>query len=157
MYWTNPHVSKIFEAIGVIGDNRIEIIEEVNQAKMYSPSRNKFYTVTWNDDLTKMMSNDNSAFFVGQLSYPMISVLMLKNKIKYDHKLESILSNIKWKDINKSFKNDFNKTVKFVLDDLKSQGKDTDFVIQEINKVVEQIAKLRIERLGKRIKPPKGY
>jgi len=157
MYWTNPHVSKIYEAIGAIGDNRIEIIEEVNQAKMYSSSKNKFYTVTWNDDLTKMMSNDNSAFFVGQLSYPIISILMLKNKIKYEHNLEGILSDIKWKDINKSFKNDFNKTVKFVLNDLKSKGQNTDFVILEINKVAEQIAHLKIERLGKRVKPPKGY
>jgi|GEM_PF-5960427 len=39
---------------------------------MTSSSKSKFYSITWNDDFSQMMVNDNSAYWGGKLSYPMI-------------------------------------------------------------------------------------
>ncbi|MEP7103881.1 MAG: hypothetical protein ABI721_04200 [Candidatus Dojkabacteria bacterium] len=154
MNWSKPHISKVYEALGAIADKRIEISPDKNEAKMYSSSKGKFYTVTWNDDFTAMMSNDNSAFYVGQLSYPMISVLMMKGKISYDPKMIELLKDIKWKDINKKFKNNVDKTVEFVLEGL---GADAEFVKNETERILKEVEGLNIEYFGQRTYPPKGY
>lgn len=108
-YWKQPHISKVYEALGAIGDGRIEITEksdELVKAKMYSSSRNKHYDISYNPLEKAIMSNDNSAYYVGEFSYPMIALLMLLGEILYPDYLTSNLSNIKWKDINQKFKND---------------------------------------------------
>lgn len=156
MSWSQPHISKIYEALGAIGDKRIEIAPDKNEAHIYSSSRNKFYTVTWNDDFTQMMANDNSAYFQGKLSYPMIAVLMLKNKIAYPEDLSLLLQGIEWKILNKKFKNDFDKTVDFVLSNLQHLGIDSELIKKEIATIQDQVAKLQIEPFGKRVRPPLG-
>ncbi len=162
MIWTKPHISKIYEAAGAIGDNRIEVSDSENSAKMFSSSKGKFYTVTWNDDLSQMMSNDNSAYWTGQVSYPMISILMLKGKIQFDPKICDLLKGFAWKDINQTpyklrGKNDFDKTVEFVLNELENRGEDVEFVKSETQNIADQLDSLQIEHLGNRLKPPKGY
>ena len=157
MFWSTPPISKTYEALGAIGDNRIEIIDGKNEAKIYSSSRNKFYTVTWNDDLTQMMCNDNSAYFKGELSYPMIAILMLKDKVEYDSQLPEMLKGIKWKEINIKVKNKFDKLVEFVLEELTQKGTDVEFLKTEITKIEEQVGKMKVEYLGKKVFPPKGY
>ncbi len=157
MFWTKPHLSKIYEALGAIADNRIEFVEGKNEAKMYSSSGNKFYTVTWNNNLTEMMANDNSAFFNSKLSYPMISVLLLKGKISYPADLADNLKGIKWKDINQKFKNNFDRTIKFVLDELETKGIDREYIQAQVTKIAEQLETLQIGQFGKKAFPPKGY
>lgn len=110
MIWAQPHISKIYEALGAIGDKRIELSASKNEAKIYSSSKDKFYNVTWNDDLSEIMSNDNSAFFAGKLSYPMIAILMIKGKVDYDKSLPKILKGIKWKELNTKFKNNYEQS-----------------------------------------------
>jgi hypothetical protein len=155
MTWLNPHVSKIYEALGAIGDNRIEFAISENEAKIYSSSKTKFYTVKWNDDLTQMMANDTSAYWQGKLSYPMIAILMVKGKIQFDPKLPEILKGIEWKEVNKKFKNDYDKTVQFVLDDLATKGIDIEFIKDKVGIIEKQVQELKIELFGKKIRPPK--
>lgn len=157
MIWKQPHISKIYEALGAIGDGRIEIAYDENYAKVNSSSGNKFYEVRWNDDFSQMMANDNSAYWSGKLSYTMIAVLLLKGKLKYDEKLAELLKGFKWKDINVKFKNNFDKTVKFILEELKDKVDDVVIVEDKIKEIYKQIEDLKIEELGSRIKPPQGY
>ncbi len=45
MKWKHPHIIKIYEALGTLADDRIEVIG--NTARVYSSSRNKFYEVSF--------------------------------------------------------------------------------------------------------------
>lgn len=153
--WKQPHISKIYEALGAIGDNRIEIIEDRNEAKVYSSSRNKFYTVLWNDDLSQMMTNDSSAYWQGNLSYPMIAILLLRNKIQHNPTLPKLLKGFEWKEINTRFKNDYDKTVEFILEEIDNKGGDSGFIQREVGKIFEEINEMGIEPLGNRTRPPR--
>lgn len=153
MIWKKPHISKIYEALTVIADNRMEI--NGNKAKCYLSSSDKFYDVKYDPNTGGMMSNDNSAYYTYSLSYPMIAFLMLIGKIPYEQKLLEILQNICWEDINKKFKNDYDKSIKLVLGELKSEGEDIDFIRREIDKIYNFVGKLEIKTLGKLERPPK--
>ncbi|OHB17298.1 MAG: hypothetical protein A2749_00855 [Parcubacteria group bacterium RIFCSPHIGHO2_01_FULL_45_26] len=76
LQWKLRHISKVYEALGAITDGRVEVIG--NTAKVYSSSRNKFYDVAYDasknasrpDSGQAIMSNDNSAYWKGELGYP---------------------------------------------------------------------------------------
>jgi len=155
MIWKKPHISKIYEALTAIADDRIEI--NGNKAKCYSSVGDKFYDIQYDPINGGIMSNDNSAYYTYSLSYPMIAYLMLINKIPYEKKLLDILKDICWNDINKSFKNDYDKSIKLVLGELKSEGEDIEFIRNEIQKIYNFVCKLEIKTLGKLQKPVKGF
>lgn len=155
MIWKKPHISKIYEALTAVADDRFEI--KGNKAKCYSSSGEKFYDIEYDPINGGIMSNDNTAYFTYSLSYPMIGYLMLINKIPYEKKLLEILKDICWKDINQKFKNDYDKSIKLVLGELKSEGQNVDFIRDEIKKIHDFTCSLQIKTLGKLQRPPKGY
>jgi len=154
MKWKLPPKIKIYEALGCIADDRIEINE--NEAKVFSSSRGKSYTITY-DGRNSIMCNDNGSYWIGYLGYPSIAFLMLKGKIKYNSKFAEALKGIKWKDINVKFKNDHEKTEAYVLDFVKAKGHDVNEFLAEISNINHQIKELNLEFLGNKTKPPTGY
>ena len=154
MIWKKPHISKIYEALTAIADDRIEM--NGNKAKCYSSSGDKVYDIQYDPINGSIMSNDNSAFYTYSLSYPMIAYLMLIGKIPYEKKLLEILKDICWKDINQKLKNDYDKSIKLVLGELKSEGEDIDFIRMEIQKIYNFVCKLEIKTLGKLQRPLRG-
>ena len=48
MKWAIPPKIKIYEALGCMGDKRIEVSE--NTGKVFSSSRGKYYTVNFDGD-----------------------------------------------------------------------------------------------------------
>jgi len=155
MIWKNPHVSRIYEALTAIADNRIEI--NGNRAKCYEVGNDRVYDIQYDPVNGSIMSNDNAAFYTYSLSYPMIAYLMLIGKIPYQQKLLEDFKDIYWEDINKKFKNDYDKSIKIVLGELKSEGKDVDFIREEIQKIYNFVCKLEIKTLGKLQRPSRGY
>jgi hypothetical protein len=155
--WSLPHISKIYEALGAIADGRVEILVDSASAKVFSSSKGKFYTVTWSADFSEMMANDNSAFWQNKLSYPMIAVLLLQDKLPLQQELSQLLAGIKWKDINQKFKNDFDATVEFVLTKIESKGLDAAALKSYVENLQAQISKLNISQFGKKVRPPQGY
>lgn len=153
MYWKKPHISKIYEALTAIADDRIKL--NGNNAKCYSPS-DKVYDIKYDPVIGSMMSNDNSAYYTYSLSYPMIAYLMLIGKIPYEQKLLEIFKDICWEDIYKQFKNDYDKSIKIVMGELKSEGTDVDFVRKEIEKIYNFTLTLKIKTFGSLQKPPKA-
>ena len=103
------------------------------------------------------MSNDNASYWTGYLGYPSIAFLMIKGALNYNPKSTEALKDIHWKDVNVKFKNDFKKTEKYVLELVKEKGYIITELVAEVENIFEQIKKLGIEKLGKRVKPPKGY
>jgi hypothetical protein len=151
--WSHPPIIKIYEALGSVADGRIEV--DGNSAKVYSSSGNKFYNVSYDPEKKAIMTNDNGSFWKGYLGYPAIAFLLKKGILSYDEDTAKILENIKWKDINQKFKNDFDKTLDFILSPLTATQKDKlTFLVQKINK---EISELDLSMLGKKVKPPEGY
>ncbi len=154
MKWKIPPRIKVYEALGCIGDGRIEV--SGNEAKVFSSSRGKFYSVRY-DGKSAIMSNDNGSYWAGYLGYPSIAFLMLKCKIDYNQKFSEALKGITWKDINVKFKNDYEKTEAYVLETAKEKGIDTAELLKDAENILEQIEKLNLDFFGEKTKPPAGY
>jgi hypothetical protein len=153
MIWKKPHIARIYEALTVIADGRIEI--NGNQGKCYSITNDKVYDIQYNPMNGSIMSNDNAAFYTNSLSYPMIAYLMLIGKIPYQEKLLEIFKDVCWKEVNIHFKNDYDKSIKFVLGGLKKEGRDTDFIRNEVKRIYDFICSLQIKTLGELQRPIK--
>ena len=153
MKWKHPSITKIYEALGAVVDDRIDI--KGNTAKVYSSSRNKFYNVTYDSKKKQIMSNDNSSYWKGDLGYPSIAFLMKIGVFSYDGALANILRGVPWKDINQKFNNDFDKALEYILSSKTDEEKLklNDFV----QKVDAEIKKLNLSLLGKKTLPPNGY
>lgn len=155
MFWKKPHISKIYEALTVIADDRIEM--RGNEATCYSSSGDRSYEIRYDPKIGSIMSNDNAAYYTHTLSYPMIAFLMMKGIIPYDQNLEDVMPKIFWEDIYQNFKNDYDKSIKYVLGELKRNGDDTDFIEREVKKIYEFVCAMNIKTFGGFQKPPKIY
>lgn len=151
--WEHPPIIKIYEALGAIADGRIEVTG--NEAKIYSSSGNKFYTVSYDPDTQSIMANDNGSFWKGYLGYPAIAFLMKTEVLPYEEHIGGLLKDIKWKDINQQFKNDFDKTLDFILSSKSEAEKEA--LSQFAIRVDARIRELSLSVLGPKVKPPEGY
>ena len=157
MLWkTVPHISKIYEALTAIADGRFEFTSE-NTAKCYSSSRNKFYEIEYDPATESIMANDNTSYYTRSLSYPMVAFLMLKDRIEYPKYLLDSLKGYKWKDINKQFKNNFDKAVEFVLVDLSEKGQNREKIHQDCLAIYEKVKSMEFNMLGTLKVPPDAY
>jgi hypothetical protein len=151
--WKNPPIIKIYEALGAVTDGRVEVAN--GGAKVYSSSGNKFYTVSYHPDSRSIMSNDNGSFWQEYLGYPSIAYLMKIGILPYEEEVGSLLKNIQWKDINQQFKNDFDKTLNFILSSkIESEREKLNHFV---NKIEVHIQKMDLFMLGNKVKPPQGY
>lgn len=156
MKWTKPPLNKIYEALGAIADNRVEI--EDNTAKVYSSSRSKYYDVVYDPKKNEITSNDNASFWVGYLGYPSISFLLAKGIVDYDKVLLEYLKGFMWKDINQKFKNDFEKTDAYIDEQIvKKYDIGIDDFHKKLHAILDNIMALKLSKLGKTKKPPAGY
>ena len=155
MKWKIPPKIKIYEALGCIADERIEL--SGSEAKVYSSSKNKFYTITYDKDKNAIMSNDNASYWKGELGYPSIAFLMIKEITPYNNNFAEILKDITWKDINQKFNNNYEKTLNEVKEIVTKRGFSFEELEKEIEKIHTQIIFLGINLLGEKTKPPEGY
>ena len=153
--WKIPPIIKVYEALGCIADGRVEL--DGNTAKVFSSSRGKFYTVTYDPEKNAIMANDNGSYWQGYLGYPAIASLLEKGIIPYDRRIAGALAGIAWKDINTKFKNDYAKTSAVVMERAQKRGVPATEVEKEGERILEAIVKLAVVELGSRIKPPTGY
>lgn len=155
--WLKPqNTSKIYEAFSAIVDKRFVLVGE-NTAKSTSTSRGKFYDVEIDIDSHSIMSNDNFAYYVGEVSYPMIAMFIVKKLVEIDESVMIHFKDIKWKDLNQANKNDFVKVANQVLDNLKNDGVDIVKINTEVDKVYEYLLKTTWYQLGSKKLPPKAY
>ncbi len=153
--WKTPPKIKIYEALGTLADNRIELSD--NSARVYSSSGNKFYTVIYDPQGQANMCNDNGSFWQGYLGYPAIAYLLSIGTIPYLPNIASILGGIKWKDINTKFKNDWDKTIDYVHKQVSNQGDNIQELKTQIDDIHSWLVEHPLKLLGKKLKPPSGY
>ncbi len=153
MYWTHPPKIKVYEALGSVADGRIKI--SGNSAEIYSSSGNKFYTVNYDPAAQAIMVNDNGSYYKGYLGYPAIAFLLITGVLMYSPKAAQMLKGVAWKDINVRFKNDFDRTLQFILS--KKSQEEVRELEGEVEQIDNQLKELKFKVLGKRVKPPEGY
>jgi hypothetical protein len=157
MKWHSPkdeHI--IYEALSAIADKRFEIISDT-QARCTSTSKGKFYEVEYKQETKEIMSNDNMAYYRGEVSYPMVAMILAKKEIEYDESILKYFVNIPWKDINQKNKNDYMKSVNEFLDRLKEKDVDVISIQKEVEKIFGYISELELNYLGNKKQPPSAY
>jgi len=155
MQWKLSPRIKIYEALGAIGDGRIEM--SGNSAKVYSSSRNKAYDVVFDEQTRTISANDNGSYWQGYVGYPAISYLMLHGTIAYNPQWTEFLKGFAWKEINTRFNNDFDKTAAYIREVLVEKfGVDLREFDAELDRIETQLQELALFMPKKRVPPPKG-
>ncbi len=75
--------------------------------------------------------------------------------LSYDEHAGNHLKNISWKDINQKFKNDFDKTLEYIL--LEKTEEERGLLKEFCEAVLQEINALGLGYLGKKTLPPQGY
>lgn len=153
MKWKHPPIIKIYEALGSVADERVEV--SGNTAKVYSSSGNKFYDVSYNPEKSAIMANDNGSYWKGYLGYPAIAFLFKVELLEFKPDMANLLKGIKWKDINQKFKNDFDKTLAYIEESLDTTDKEA--LTAYVQQVDQEIKNLNLSILGTKTTPPEGY
>lgn len=144
-----PPREKIHEALSAIADNRITMYD--TYAEVSSSDNSKKYIVEWNDNAYS--SNDNATYWQGYPGYPVIAILLLQRKIKYDDSIVDYFKGIEWKKLNKKFKNDYSKSIESVYEELKNNNVNIDHIEEVISNIYNELKELDI-RIKKGIYPP---
>ena len=150
--WKMPPLIKVYEALGAIGDMRVNLSDE-SHATVVSSEGDKTYDVETSTDLRTISSNDNASFWQGYLGYPGIAVILKRGFFRLDQKATAALAGIPWKELNRRFKNDYRKTIAEIETRLNDAGNDPILVRNEAEAVLSALKELAPLR-GARRKPP---
>jgi hypothetical protein len=150
--WKMPPLIKVYEALGAIGDGRVRIVDE-RVAMVKSSDGSKTYEVQTSRDGREIASNDNASYWKGYVGYPAIAVLIRRGLISAPVTVPDALAGIAWKELNRRFHNDYERTLAEVDSILEQTGHDPDAIRAEAETVLDAIAALRPYR-GKRKRPP---
>jgi hypothetical protein len=155
MQWKQPPRIKIYEALGAIADNRIHTSN--NEARVFSSSGNKYYTVRYDPQSQSITSNDNGSYWQGYLGYPAIAFLMQTGVLPCKQKYGDALQGIAWKDINQKYSNDFEQTITYCDQLLEAQGINLKEFYIYLDTLMHSIEDLQLTQLGDTMQPPKRY
>ena len=149
-----PPLVKVYEAIGALGDGRVRIDDDL-RARVTSSEGNKTYEVEVGDRGREIASNDNASYWQGYLGYPAIAVLIERGLIhRPPANVTDALAGIPWKEINRRFRSDYQKTIAEVEQIAEQSGHDPDAIRIEAEEILEALRKLAPYR-GKRRPPPR--
>jgi len=147
-----PPLVKVYEALGAIGDGRVQI-EDSQRATVTSSDWSKTYEVETSADGRQIASNDNASYWQGYVGYPAIAVLLARGFYRPPANVTDALAGIAWKELNRKFRNDWARTIAEVEKELEQAGHNPDAVRSEAEAVLSFLRALRPVR-SKRIRPP---
>jgi hypothetical protein len=150
-----PPKAKIYEALTAVADGRVKLKGD-ETAEVLSSDGTKTYIVEWSADLRQITSNDNASYWQGYIGYPIIAVLMVLGKLDFHGRVAQALSGIAWKQMNRRFRNDYDKAVESVVLNLDVEPGLCQSVTSEVDKIFMQLETLDLESLPRRRRPPKG-
>ena len=143
--WKMPPKAKIYEALSAVADKRVTIIGPTS-AQVQSSSHDKIYNVEWSEDIREITSNDNASHWQGYIGYPIIAVLLKIGKLSFNIHIAELLAGVPWKIINNKFKRDYDKAINHVLDQIEEKGRNRTEIVQEVEKIYEQLGSLGLQR-----------
>ncbi len=136
--WKMPPLAKIYEAIGAIGDGRVRL-EDERRATVVSSDRSKTYQVEISEDGREISSNDNASYWQGYLGYPAIAVMLVRGLYPVRQEVIAALSGIPWKELNRRFRNDYERTVDEVMRRAEERGFDSGFIATQAGAVLSRL------------------
>jgi hypothetical protein len=137
--WKMPPLVKIYEAFGALGDGRVQL-EDERHASVLSSDRSKIYQVEISADGREISSNDNGSYWQGYLGYPAIAVMLRRGLHAVRPEVISALTGISWNELNRTFRNDYKRTIAEVMRRAEERGFDCKIMAAEAAAV---LAKLR--------------
>ena len=149
--WKMPPLVKVYEALGALGDGRVQIIDD-EHALVASSEGDKTYEVKTRDGGRELSSSDNASYWQGYVGYPAIAVLLFRGIIPLPAGASYALAGIPWNELNRRFKRDYAKTLAEVESRLKQAGHDPDEIRAEAEAVMRALRALAPHR-GKRLRP----
>ena len=150
--WKMPPLVKVYEAMGALGDGRVEM-KGTWGALVTSSEGNKTYQVEISGDFRQISSNDNASYWQGYLGYPAVAALLQLGLYRAPANVIDALAGIAWKQINRRLRNDYAKTIKEVDRIIEQNGHDPDAVRAEAEAIMDALKKLAPVR-GVRKPPP---
>jgi hypothetical protein len=150
MKWKKPNIAKVYEALAILADGRIE--RTGNTAKVYSSDRKKFYTVEYDPELNIISSNDSGSYWQGYLAHPSMAFLLDAGMIKYDPKLAEVLKGFSWKQIMDRYKHDYPAGLEFVKTEVLKKHPDFDYDKLEVEcqRILDEAMALNLQKPTKR-------
>lgn len=143
-----PPLAKIYEALGALGDGRVQL-EDERHASVLSSDRSKTYQVEISVDGREISSNDNASYWQGYLGYPAIAVMLKRGLCPLRVEVITALSGIPWKELNQRFRNDYSRTIEEVMRRVEDRGFDFKIIAAEAEAVwskLNEFAPLRGSR-----------
>jgi len=150
--WKLPPLAKVYEALGAIGDGRVQLTDEM-RAAVVSSSGDKTYTVELDSSAHQIASNDNASYWQGYLGYPAIAVLILRGLYQPRAEILRALAGVPWKELNTRYRNNYERTLADVLARAETRGADPAAIRGEAAAVLEALRAYAPKR-GRRLKPP---
>ncbi|AWR93429.1 PqqD family protein [Acidianus brierleyi] len=136
-----PPRIKVLEALGAIADGRIKKVED--HYEVISSEGDRIYNVKINGE--KAYSNDNGTVYRNYIGYPIIAVLMLEGKLKYDEKISKSLKGIDWKRLNETYKN-YAKVEEIVDKIAEEKGVNKEEINNIVEEVLNELRRLSLEK-----------
>lgn len=161
----NPPLIKIYEALGTIGDKRLELetqdtglfwsLDTIQKAKVTSSLGSKYYIVTRDPTKNAIMANDNASYRQWYLGYPSIAMLLTTWALPLDPLYAEQLKDIKRGAINKKYK-DHHEGMAYVESLMQEKGIDLENFHHYVSSLAEKIEALSLDYLGAKKPPPQG-
>jgi hypothetical protein len=153
--WKMPPVAKIYEALGALGDRRVQVEDDRHATVISSDGRRK-YRVEISADWRTISSNDNASYWQGYLGYPAIAVLLLHGLCDVRKETINALTGISWNELNRRFHNDYTRTIDEVKRRAEDRGFDSRLIAQEAEMVLTKLAEFAPLRGSRRRPAPTG-
>ena len=136
--WKMPPLLKIYEAFGALGDGRVQL-EDAQRASVLSSDRLKTYQVEISADGRQISSNDNASYWQGYLGYPAIAVMLRRGLYPVRPEVIRALTGISWNELNRSFRNDYSRTLAEVMRRAAERGFDCKIIEAEAEVVLSKL------------------
>lgn len=151
--WKMPPIAKVYEALGAIGDGRVHIVD-ASHASVTSSDGSRTYHVEISTDGREISSDDNASYWQGYLGYPAIAVMIARGLFHPRPDVLKALSGIPWKEWNRRFRNDYERTLAEVMRRAEDQGFDPAAIRAEAQAVLAAVREFAPRRGARRRPPP---
>lgn len=142
--------------MGAIGDGRVRAVDDDAARSVWevvSSDGSKTYRVEVSANGREVSSNDNASYWQGYLGYPAIAVLISRGALRVTPGATRLLAGISWKEVNRRYRNEYERTTAEVARIVRERGGDFDAIAIEAAAIIEALAALDLQR-GARPRPP---
>jgi len=151
--WKMPPIAKVYEALGAIGDGRVHVADALH-ASVTSSDGSRTYQVETSADGREISSDDNASYWQGYLGYPAIAVMIARGLCHPRPDVLEALTGIPWKELNRRFHNDYERTLAEVMRRAEDQGFDPAAIRAEAQAVLAALREYAPLRGARRRPPP---